>query len=294
LSGREYTGGKGFLKATGWSLVFGVEGLTIGLLIAAGLGVLIHGGHDAAWFSRPGLWQALVQGTGLVIGFGFATWHIGHRVIGRSWADLRWKEMSRPGPWFGKGFLLGLVAAAAAMVLGLGVAGASWSTGEGTLIGWSGSSLWTVVALALPALSEEIIFRGLPLVLFAGVIGRWPAIALTAVVFGLAHWSNPDVTGLGLANITLAGVLLATAFYAPGGIWTAWGAHLGWNVSLAVLGARVSGLPLSIPWLEYHPGGPDWVTGGAFGPEGGILATAAMAGAIIFASRWTTTRKEAA
>lgn len=287
MSRRELgTGWKGLLKAIGWSVAFGVEGLVIGLAVAAGLGFLVQGQFDANWFSTPGLWQALTQGAGLIVGFGFATYHIGHRVLGRTWADLRWKGVAPTGAWFGRGLLLGAVAAVLTMVLGLGVAGASWTTSEGTWLSWLGASLWTAGALALPALSEEIIFRGLPLVLLAGVLGRWPAVALTSIAFGLSHWANPDVTVLGLANITLAGVLLGTAFYAPGGIWTAWGAHLGWNVSLAVLGASVSGLPLPIPRLDYQPGGPDWLTGGAFGPEGGVLASAATVAAIAIASRW--------
>ena len=287
MSRRELGGGwQGALKAIGWSVAFGVEGLVLGLAAAVGIGTLIQGEANADWFSTPGLWQALAQGAGLSVGFGIATYHVGHRLLGRTWEDLRWRGPVSSGAWFGRGLALGLVAAAVAMVIGLGVAGASWTTGEGTLLGWSGSALWTAGALALPALSEEIIFRGLPLVLLAGVLGRWPAVVLTSVAFGLSHWGNPEVTLLGLANISLAGVLLGTVFFGPGGIWAAWGAHLGWNLSLAALGAPVSGLPLSIPLLEYHPGGPAWVSGGAFGPEGGVLASVAMMGATVIASRW--------
>ena len=287
MSRRELGGGwQGALKAIGWSVAFGVEGFVLGLAAAVGIGTLIQGEANADWFSTPGLWQALAQGAGLSVGFGIATYHVGHRLLGRTWEDLRWRGAVSSGAWFGRGLALGLGAAAVAMVIGLGVAGASWTTGEGTLLGWSGSALWTAGALALPALSEEIIFRGLPLVLLAGVLGRWPAVVLTSVAFGLSHWGNPEVTLLGLANISLAGVLLGTVFFGPGGIWAAWGAHLGWNLSLAALGAPVSGLPLSMPLLEYHPGGPAWVSGGAFGPEGGILASVAMMGATVIASRW--------
>jgi membrane protease YdiL (CAAX protease family) len=50
-----------------------------------------------------------------------------------------------------------------------------------------------------------------------------------SLIFGLAHGLNPEVTPLAIGNVALAGVFLSLAFYAPGGIWTAWGAHLGWN-----------------------------------------------------------------
>lgn len=279
-------GGTGLLKAIGWSVAFGVEGLVLGLAAAVGIGSLVQGKFDPAWFGAPGLAQALSQGIGLVFGFGVATYHVGFRVLGRTWEELRWRGREAPGAWLVRGLALGLIAAALAMVLGLAAAGASWGVGEGTLVAWAGSALWTAVALAPAALSEEIIFRGLPLILLAGVLGRWPAVLLTSLAFGLSHLGNPDVTPLGLANIALAGVLLGTVFFTPGGLWAAWGAHLGWNLSLAALGAPVSGLPLSIPLLEYHPGGPSWLSGGAFGPEGGVLASVAMLAAIAAASRW--------
>ena len=34
------------------------------------------------------------------------------------------------------------------------------------------------------------------------------------------------------------GILLGVAFYFPGGLWTAFGVHLGWNVTLAALDDR--------------------------------------------------------
>ena len=61
-------------------------------------------------------------------------------------------------------------------------------------------------------------------------------------------------------------------------MWTAFGAHLGWNATLAALAAPVSGLPFDIPYIDYRMGGPAWLTGGAFGPEGGLLATAVARG----------------
>ncbi len=287
MSRREIgSGWKGVLKAIGWSIAFGVEGFAIGLVAAVGIGAVVTGEVDPNWFGAAGLLQAMVQGAGLIVGFGIATYHIGHRVVGRTWEELRWAGTAPRGRWFGRGFGVGGASAALAMVLGLAVAGASWTTGEGTFLGWLRSAGLTAAALSLPALSEEIIFRGVPLVLLAGVIGRWQAVVATSLLFGLAHLGNPDATLLGLANISLAGMLLGAVFFSPGGIWAAWGAHLGWNLSLAALGAPVSGLPLAIPLLEYNPGGPAWVSGGAFGPEGGILASVATIGAIILVSRW--------
>ena len=279
-------GWKGLLKAIGWSIGFAVEGLLLSAVVILGLTWALEGGLQTGWLEQIGLGQFLVQGIGLTLGFGVTTWHLGQRVLGLSWEALRWKPSAAPLPWVWKGLALGIAAALGALVLGLVVGGARWSTGAGSWLEWLRAVGTTAGALALPALAEELIFRGVPLVLLARHIGRARAVIATAAIFGIAHLPNPDVSGLAIANITVAGVLLGTIFYAPGGIWAAWGGHLGWNLSLAVSGAPVSGLPLPIPRVVYHPGGPDWLTGGAFGPEGGILATMAMAGAIVLAWRW--------
>ena len=117
-------------------------------------------------------------------------------------------------------------------------------------------------------------------------MGRGRAIVLLSVLFALAHLSNPDVTAAGIGNIALAGIFLSLAFYSPGGMWTAFGAHLGWNATLAALAAPVSGLPFDIPYIDYRMGSPVWLTGGAFGPEGGLLATVTLAATVVLVAQW--------
>jgi hypothetical protein len=113
---------------------------------------------------------------------------------------------------------------------------------------------------------------------------------VAGLLFALFHVLNPGVTALGLGNIALAGIFLGVAFYAPGGLWTAFGAHLGWNATLAALDAPVSGMPFDIPFLNYCAGDPVWLSGGRFGPEGGLMATVAVTAALLVTLRWA--RKE--
>ena len=42
---------------------------------------------------------------------------------------------------------------------------------------------------------------------------------------------------------------------------------------MAALGAPVSGLAFTLPMLDYVMGSPQWLTGGSFGPEGGVIVT---------------------
>jgi hypothetical protein len=141
------------------------------------------------------------------------------------------------------------------------------------------------------ALAEELAFRGAPILALTRAFGRAPAIVGLALVFALAHGGNPSVTRLALLNIAIAGVFLGLVFFTPGGLWTSTGAHLGWNLTLAGLGAPVSGIALDLPWLSYAPGHPSWLTGGGFGPEGGILASMCLlGGSVLVARRSVATR----
>jgi membrane protease YdiL (CAAX protease family) len=155
----------------------------------------------------------------------------------------------------------------------------------GTFTDWLGTIAVTTALLFPAAFVEELIFRGVPQVVLGEAFGRGTAIVVLSAVFALAHGLNPGITPLAVGNIALAGVLLGVSFYLPGGIWAATGVHLGWNATLAALAAPVSGLPFAMPWLDYRSGEPAWLSGGGFGPEGGVLATVALAGATVVTTR---------
>ena len=251
---------------------------------------LAGGLTPAALAKDPPPLFVLVQGIGLLLAFGVATWLIGVKWLGLDARALRWRVRIGRLRAFGLGVLLGALPAVLVMLLGVVAGGASWVRDSGSFGDYTGGVIKTVVFLAPAALAEEVMFRGVPLVVLARLFGRPLALVTLAVAFSVAHLGNPDISGRAVGNIALAGILLSLAFYTAGGMWTAFGAHLGWNAMLAALGAPVSGLPFAIPYIDYTMGGPAWLTGGAFGPEGGLLGTLAIAAAIVVAFRWT--RKE--
>ena len=103
-------------------------------------------------------------------------------------------------------------------------------------------------------------------------------LVLTSVVFGVLHAQNPEATVPSLVVVTLAGIFLGTIVLATGSLWAAFTAHLAWNWTLgALLHAPISGLStFAMPDYRVVDAGPDWVTGGAWGPEGGVGAAAGM------------------
>lgn len=277
-------------KAIGWSVAFLVLTFLTGGLVGLGVAVLITGSSTAAvdWLTGLGPTSMLLQAVVTLASTALFTWLIGIRILGFTLADLRYVPGRRARLGFGFGLVAGALTAGIALVISVIAGQAGWVSDSGTLADYLRESLKTLMVLAPAALAEEVLFRGVPLVLMARAFGRGTAIVAIAVLFALAHITNPNATELGLGNIALAGIFLGLAFYAPGGIWTAFGAHLGWNSLLACLDTPVSGVPFEIPVLDYNAGSPAWLTGGQFGPEGGLAATIALTVAIVAASRWAT------
>jgi membrane protease YdiL (CAAX protease family) len=280
-------------KAIGWSIAFMLIGLGFTTLLFS-LAALAYGGGDLRAGTRvleqPGGAQTLAAGVSQLLGFGIATWIVGFKFLRLDRGILRWEAAARGVPGMLGGLALGAVAAGGALLAAVLAGSAYWSRDDGGAEEYAVQVAKTLFALVPAALSEELMFRGVPLVLLAAVTSRGTALlVVSALTFSAFHWFNPAVTPLAIGNIALAGLFLGVAFYAPGGLWTAFGAHLGWNATLAALDAPVSGLPYRIPLLDYHAGEPAWLSGGQFGPEGGLVSTVALAIAIGVAVRWART-----
>jgi membrane protease YdiL (CAAX protease family) len=276
------------VKAIGWSIAFLVLTFLTAGLMTLGAGVLLAGSLDGAveWLRAFSAGTIMIQATAALTSAALFTWLIGVRRLGLSHLDLRYVTKITAGSGIGWGLVAGGLTAGLALLVAVVAGEARWVKDAGNFGEYITQSLKTVVLLGPAALSEELIFRGVPLVLLAAALGRGSAVVATSIVFALAHVSNPNATPLGLGNIALAGIFLGLTFYAPGGIWTAFGAHWGWNSVLACLDTPVSGLPFRIPMLDYNAGAPAWLTGGTFGPEGGLAATLALTIAIVATARW--------
>jgi len=212
-------------------------------------------------------------------------------AAGLVYGGITWVARLRPAAWGVRPAPESLRGAARGLVWGIGLAVVTvvlcLAGGAKVLVQPAPhESYWAVVAplavgLVLAAVLEELLFRGFPLARLADGVGPIVASVMLTVGFVAAHGANPSVSGVGLANIGLASLLLSAAFFARGGLATAVGLHLGWNAGL-VLGADapVSGLRFGLPALEFTPGPRPWWTGGTFGPEGGLAATLVLGAAL--------------
>jgi membrane protease YdiL (CAAX protease family) len=135
------------------------------------------------------------------------------------------------------------------------------------------------LAVAAPVLLghaflEELLFRGVIFRLIQEWAGMWVALAISAVLFGLAHAANPGATWISSLAIALeAGVLLGAAFVLTRNLWFPVGLHFAWNFFEGpVYGTQISGGALRTSAITAQITGPQILTGGSFGPEAGLAA----------------------
>jgi membrane protease YdiL (CAAX protease family) len=187
--------------------------------------------------------------------------------------------------------LIGLAAGTLAILIPCGVLIAAGRLGferqPAEIVSWWSAARGAFVVLLPAAFAEELALRGYLLTTLMDGVGTPFAVAITSVLFALLHLLNPDPTFLSIGTVALAGLFLATIRLVTGSLWAAWIGHLAWNlVQAVVLHAPVSGLPLPTPGYRLVDLGPAWLTGGTWGPEGGLAAVAGMLVATFLLVRW--------
>jgi membrane protease YdiL (CAAX protease family) len=183
----------------------------------------------------------------------------------------------------GLGFGALMIFAVAALERLLGIAHFTLnSASPGQFAGWG---VGLLAFLFVAATDEELIFRGYPFQRLADALGPAAAVALFSGAFGLVHLRNPDHTWLSTLNTMLVGVPLAVAYLRTRALWLPVGIHLAWNYFQGFgLGLPVSGLGVPFSVLRAEVTGNQLLTGGAYGPEGGLLATGVIAAATVYLS----------
>ena len=174
----------------------------------------------------------------------------------------------------GRDTLLGLAAGGVSMLTVLGLFLAfGWMRVAAVTAPRADTGLAVFVALAAAAASEEVVFRGYVLRALAEWRGAAFALGVSSILFALAHLGNPGLTPLALTNIALAGVAFGLALQLTGRLWLPIAYHFAWNYFQGPLfGLPVSGLALPA-FLRVTLAGPTLWTGGAFGPEGGLIVS---------------------
>lgn len=152
-----------------------------------------------------------------------------------------------------------------------------WAWGQGAAVEALLSLLVMLIVFVAVGFYEELLFRGYYLQNLIEGINLPAALVLTSAGFSLAHLGNFNASLASVVGITLAGFFLAFAWYRGGSLWLPIGVHIGWNFFQGpIFGFEVSGTPTPT-LLQHSVTGPELVTGGAFGPEAGLIVIPLMA-----------------
>lgn len=148
-------------------------------------------------------------------------------------------------------------------------------------------TLTGIVVFILVGINEELFSRGYCMMVLQQTRNKWAPVLISSIIFSLLHLANPNVKFLGLVNIFLVGVLFAYMVVKTGTIMMPIGYHITWNYFQGnVFGFAVSGTaPSGIYTIQSLK--DNILTGGAFGPEAGILTTVVIIIGIFVVSRYS-------
>jgi membrane protease YdiL (CAAX protease family) len=142
----------------------------------------------------------------------------------------------------------------------------------------AGGMVFAFFSMGAGSAGEELFFRGYGFQILMANLGPWAAILPVGAVFGLMHSANPSASLLGLINTAGFGVLFGYAYLRSRDLWLPIGLHFGWNLTLPLFGADLSGITIfkeitghQMVWRA----GALW-SGGNYGPEASVLTSVAL------------------
>jgi membrane protease YdiL (CAAX protease family) len=282
---------------SGWRVTFFVVAFSLLVellfLFAYLIAFAVYGGGAQNFLVTR--WGYLVQAVILLFAALFVGWTCGVLFEKIPFAALGW---ARHRGWL-RDLRYGTLIGAASLVLATVIAklrgGFSFSFNA---TGMYGSLAKTLIGSAfvfiLAAAAEESVFRSYPLQTWTRARLVMVGAILTSLAFAYAHQGNPNLNvpnvypKLAFANTALAGFWLVIAWWRTRSLWLPLGIHWSWNWAMgSVLGLPVSGITslAPTPLLRATDNGPAWLTGGAYGIEGGVACTVALIVSIAFVWR---------
>jgi len=131
--------------------------------------------------------------------------------------------------------------------------------------------VWSFGVYMSGSLMQELIARLIIFRLTEEWLGTWVAVAISAVVFGVAHAANPNQTAMSTLTLVITSFVFIGPFLLTRRVWMVLGVHFGWNfVQTGIFGMANSGIPIP-GWITPSIDGPVWLTGGAVGIENSAL-----------------------
>jgi membrane protease YdiL (CAAX protease family) len=204
-----------------------------------------------------------------------ATWIMLRRVDKLSWREVGLDRAAASPPTVVKGAAMGALTIGIASLALLGTHMLRIDpTAQGS---WWGEAGHSTIFFLPAAFFEEMFIRGYVFTVLRRAAGWKFALISTSIVFGLMHAANPNPDAEAILAVIVAGFFLGAILLVTRSLYATGAAHFAWNwVMSGGLHMAVSGLPSHDPDYRVVDSGPDWLTGGQWGPEGGLAAVLAM------------------
>jgi len=128
-------------------------------------------------------------------------------------------------------------------------------------------------AFLLVGLYEEYLMRGYLQSTMTRGIGFWWSAILLSAAFGCLHIFNKGESSVGIFTAALVGLIFCISLWYLKQLWWAIGFHASWDWSQSYLwGTADSGKLTQGHFFSVHPQGNIYLSGGATGPEGSVMA----------------------
>jgi membrane protease YdiL (CAAX protease family) len=219
------------------------------------------------------IWPQVLAAVAVLLTYGAYVRHVEKRPA---------TELSRHRalPELGAGLVLG----AAMVVAQFGILHLLGYYELGGMNAWTMNIVQPLAVMVLVGVLEEVIGRGIVFRITEESLGSWPAILISALLFGLVHLPNEGAGVLAIGITVAAGAFFAAAYMVTRRLWLCIGIHVAWNYTLgSIFSSAVSGHE-SNGLLVGKLTGPDWITGGSYGLEASILTllTLVLVGGCLF------------
>jgi hypothetical protein len=207
-------------------------------------------------------------------------------VEGRSWRTMGLQgqgQLFKFGRGFGFGALMFVVVVIVGMLFGL----YQVEVNPALSLRIIGGVLVVLIGWLAQGPAEELLFRGWVLPVVSARHAVWLGIIVSSVMFAVVHIGNFGISILAVVNLLLFGLFTAAYALYEESVWGVFGIHAVWNWAQGnIFGLAVSGNPATADSLFVTQAtGAEILTGGSFGPEGGLLVSFVL-GAVIGILFW--------
>jgi uncharacterized protein len=151
-----------------------------------------------------------------------------------------------------------------------------------------GYALLSLLTIAIATLALEVAFRGFLFIQFIEATGPVFATIVLSFLYATLSAFRPDATALSILDAFLFSILFCTSYLRTRALWIGWGIHFAWSAAAAI----IFGLPIPIDFgfnnlIFTSVTGPEWLTGGGYGPEAAFFTAIVLIAGIFILHRLT-------